>query len=606
MKIHIVQKGDTLWKIAKKYGVNFEELKKMNSQLSNPDMIMPGMKVKVPTTGGLVKKEAPVGKPEAAINLGAKKEMPIVEHPFAKEKPIVKEMPIKEAPIKEMPIKEVPIKEAPIKEVPIKEQPILKEAPKTPYTPKMPLPVVPEIDINNYYMSNMTNMTVKPELPPKPANILPEVKEVPKKEVPIPLPPVEVPIQQPCVPITPVMPGPGFCPPLEFYPQPCMPYAQGGGYPGEMAGYPGYPGAMPGGYPGEIAGYPGYPGAMPGGYPGAMPGGYPGEIAGYPGNPGTPVGGAYPGTYPVHGVAPTVAGAPFVPHFDDESSSFMPQMPVMNPGYNPGAVMGVQNPAQYPAGGYPQMLAGPAAPTGYPEVNPGAAPGGYPGAAPAGYPSAPGGYPGAAPAGYPSAPAGYPGAAPAGYRSAPAGYPSAPVGYPERYPEGMPEGYSQAGYPQAGYSQAGYPQAGYPQAGYPQAGYPVGQQLGNPGEYPVAPGGVNPASGGVPYGAGASYGQTPYGYPPMGGSFEVTEMTGTVGSPAQGLPVGTGAMGDCGCGGPAKGAATNFVPTTPPIYSPPYTGPVNVAQPPYMNPYGIGLEGAYGMPRFVDESNDEN
>ncbi|MED3562177.1 SafA/ExsA family spore coat assembly protein [Bacillus xiapuensis] len=566
MKIHIVQKGDTLWKIAKKYGVNFEELKKMNSQLSNPDMIMPGMKVKVPTTGGMVKKEAPVGKPEAAINLGAKKEMPIVEHPFAKEKPIVKEMPIKEAPIKEMPIKEapikeVPIKEAPIKEVPIKEQPILKEAPKTPYTPKMPLPVVPEIDINNYYMSNMTNMTVKPELPPKPANILPEVKEVPKKEVPIPPPPVEAPIQQPCVPITPVMPGPGFCPPLEFYPQPCMPYAQGGGYPGEIVGYPGYPG-VPGGYPGEIAGY-----------PGAMPGGYPGEIAGYPGNPGAPVGGAYPGTYPgaypVPGVAPTVAGAPFVPHFDDESSSFMPQMPVMNPGYNPGAVMGVQNPAQYPAGGYPQMLAGPAAPTGYPEFNPGAAP-----------------------AGYPSAPAGYPGAV--------------PVGYPERYPEGMPEGYPQAGYSQAGYSQAGYPQAGYSQAGYPQAGYPAGQQLGYPGEYPVAPGGGNPASGGVPYGAGVSYGQTPYGYPPMGGSFEGTEMTGTVGGPAQGLPVGTGAMGDCGCGGPAKGAATNFVPTTPPIYSPPYTGPVNVAQPPYMNPYGIGLEGAYGMPRFVDESNDEN
>ena len=49
VKIHIVQKGDTLWKIAKKYGVNFEELKKMNSQLSNPDMIMPGMKIKVPT-----------------------------------------------------------------------------------------------------------------------------------------------------------------------------------------------------------------------------------------------------------------------------------------------------------------------------------------------------------------------------------------------------------------------------------------------------------------------------------------------------------------------------------------------------------------------------
>src|SRR3954454_11016907 len=121
VKIHIVQKGDTLWKIAKKYGVNFEELKKMNSQLSNPDMIMPGMKVKVPTTGGMIKKEMPMGtKPGAAINQGIKKEMPIAEHPFAKEQP--KPMPIVEAPIKEMPIKEVPI----------------KEAPKAPYIPKMP------------------------------------------------------------------------------------------------------------------------------------------------------------------------------------------------------------------------------------------------------------------------------------------------------------------------------------------------------------------------------------------------------------------------------------------------------------------------------------
>ncbi|MDQ6599798.1 SafA/ExsA family spore coat assembly protein [Bacillus salipaludis] len=563
MKIHIVQKGDTLWKIAKKYGVNFEELKKMNSQLSNPDMIMPGMKVKVPTTGGMVKKEAPVGKPEAAINLGAKKEMPLVEHPFAKEKPIAKEMPIKEMPIKEMPIKEMPIKE-----VPIKEQPIIKEAPKVPYTPKMPLPVVPEIDINNYYMTNMTNMTVKPELPPKPANILPEIKEVPKKEVPV-LPPMEAPVEQPCVPITPVMPGPGFCPPMEFYPQPYMPYQHGGGYPGTLDGYAG----MHGGYP-----------VNPGAYPGA-PG-----VGAYPGAPGV---GAYPGAFPAPGMAPTVAGASFAPHFADESSSFMPHMPVMNPGYNPGAVMGAQNPAQYPVGGYPQMLAGPAAPTGYPEGFPGAGTAGYP-AGPAGFQGAPvgyEGYPGGMPGGFQGAPAGYEGY-PGGM---PGGYQGAPVGYPEAYPGGMPPGYQ--GRP------AGYPE-GYPggiQAGYPQAGYSAGPQGGYPGEYPTAQGAVNPASGGAPYNPGSPYGQTPYGYPPMGSAFESPEMTGAPG----GIPARAG--GDCGCGGPAKGAVTNFVPSTPPIYSAPYTGPVNVAQPPYMNPYGIGPEGAgaYGMPRF-DESNDEN
>ncbi|MED1904520.1 SafA/ExsA family spore coat assembly protein, partial [Cytobacillus firmus] len=179
MKIHIVQKGDTLWKIAKKYGVNFEELKKMNTQLSNPDMIMPGMKIKVPASGGSIKKEAPIGgKPDAKINLGAKKEMPKAEQPFAKEKPITmpkaeapKEKPVKEAPKKEMPKVTAPKVEIP-KEVP-KTAPKAeapKEVPKKPYTPKMPKPIMPEIDINNYYMMNIQ----------QPA---PQQKQLPAKEV---------------------------------------------------------------------------------------------------------------------------------------------------------------------------------------------------------------------------------------------------------------------------------------------------------------------------------------------------------------------------------------------------------------------------------------
>ena len=67
-------------------------------------------------------------------------------------------------------------------------------------------------------------MEVKqPQLPPKPTNILPEVK-VPQKEYPVmpeESPMFEQPQMQPqmqmpqdyCVPITPVMPGSGFCPP---------------------------------------------------------------------------------------------------------------------------------------------------------------------------------------------------------------------------------------------------------------------------------------------------------------------------------------------------------------------------------------------------------
>ncbi|WJV27906.1 SafA/ExsA family spore coat assembly protein [Rossellomorea sp. AcN35-11] len=240
MKIHIVQKGDTLWKIAKKYGVNFEELKQMNAQLSNPDMIMPGMKIKVPTTGGSVKKETQIkyGSKEMP-----KKEMPKAEHPFKEQKPMA--MPVEE---------------------PKKEKP--KEAQK-PFAPKMPQPVVPEIDINNYYMMNMANMQMqkpmqkpmqqakpkpKPQTPPKPTNVLPKAKEQPKPK-PKPKPKQEavqgvqkeeslqMPTQpqggntQPmyynpnnCVPVSPVMPGPGYGAPYGGGMQPGgygMPMGQG-------------------------------------------------------------------------------------------------------------------------------------------------------------------------------------------------------------------------------------------------------------------------------------------------------------------------------------------------------------------------------------------
>lgn len=227
VRIHIVQKGDTLWKIAKKYGVNFEELKKVNSHISNPDLIMPGMKIKVPTTGGPIKK----------------KEMPM---------DVKKEAPIG-AP-KKMPKKEIPKPQPlPIVETP-KEQPkVPEEVPIMPFTPIMPQPSLPEIDVNNYYMVNMANMSLQqlqpqlPQLPqqpqiqpkpqlylkpkplpsPKPIVMeeamesseiveLPEIPQVPEMPL-IPSPPLQGGCYQPmlqcpkcCTPITPVIPGSGL------------------------------------------------------------------------------------------------------------------------------------------------------------------------------------------------------------------------------------------------------------------------------------------------------------------------------------------------------------------------------------------------------------
>ena len=78
MRVHIVQKGDTLWKIAKQYAIGFEELKRLNAHLANPDYIVPGMEIYLPD-----------GSP--------KKEKEVRQQPMVKEQPqpqTVKEQPI--------------------------------------------------------------------------------------------------------------------------------------------------------------------------------------------------------------------------------------------------------------------------------------------------------------------------------------------------------------------------------------------------------------------------------------------------------------------------------------------------------------------------------
>ncbi|WP_095327761.1 SafA/ExsA family spore coat assembly protein [Shouchella clausii] len=65
MRIHIVQKGDTLWKLAQKYEVDYEHLKEANPNLTNPEMLMPGMKVKVPAGSVAVRKEQKKTTPKA-------------------------------------------------------------------------------------------------------------------------------------------------------------------------------------------------------------------------------------------------------------------------------------------------------------------------------------------------------------------------------------------------------------------------------------------------------------------------------------------------------------------------------------------------------------
>jgi spore coat assembly protein SafA len=47
MTIYIVQKGDTLWKIAKRYNVTLDAIIKANN-ITNPDLIYPGQRLIIP------------------------------------------------------------------------------------------------------------------------------------------------------------------------------------------------------------------------------------------------------------------------------------------------------------------------------------------------------------------------------------------------------------------------------------------------------------------------------------------------------------------------------------------------------------------------------
>ncbi|MDQ0339509.1 morphogenetic protein associated with SpoVID [Caldalkalibacillus uzonensis] len=101
MKIHIVQKGDTLWKLAEKYGVDFEKLKQVNTHLADPDQLMPGMKVKIPVGPVPAKKKPP--KDEVAPHPPVKEKPKVVPKPEVKPKV---EVPIPEPKVEVPPKKD--------------------------------------------------------------------------------------------------------------------------------------------------------------------------------------------------------------------------------------------------------------------------------------------------------------------------------------------------------------------------------------------------------------------------------------------------------------------------------------------------------------------
>lgn len=93
VRIHIVQKGETLWRIAKQYGIGLDELKRLNAHLANPDYIVPGMEIILPETGAATPKSTMTKAQQTAPM--SKKEMTTAPKEQL-TKPV--EKPVKEVP----------------------------------------------------------------------------------------------------------------------------------------------------------------------------------------------------------------------------------------------------------------------------------------------------------------------------------------------------------------------------------------------------------------------------------------------------------------------------------------------------------------------------
>lgn len=229
--VHIVVKGDTLWKIARQYGIPFEDLKRVNAHLANPDYIVPGMKIFLPARKaeekpGMNKKpdkkpgqQLPQEKPHQPLPQEKPTQPVKPPIPLPQEKPHVPpaqpNVPPAPTPAPRPPSPPTPAPRptpAPKPPVPTPPAPTPKPpAPKPPEKPQVPVPQPPR-----------PNLPVQPSLPPSTSVPTPPPQPTPPTQppVPIPMPPVSHHMPPYCPPIMPVP-----CGWMPIYDADCYPMA---------------------------------------------------------------------------------------------------------------------------------------------------------------------------------------------------------------------------------------------------------------------------------------------------------------------------------------------------------------------------------------------
>lgn len=231
MRTHIVQKGDTLWKIAKQYGIGFEELKRLNAHLANPDYIVPGMEIILPDEDTTHSKEKTL--PEKAKKIETPPKAKTVETP---PKALPAEVP-KEKPVEKIEKKELPKKEVPVPQIPPMPQPIPVPMPipqqvqpaERPefhfdFSPQFTFPTQPQVVPMPQPTPQQVPMAqpifITPPSQVQPVQEVEKEKVVEKEYIPVPQTHIEY-IPVPCPIYIPCMPQEHFyhpCPPRYPFP----------------------------------------------------------------------------------------------------------------------------------------------------------------------------------------------------------------------------------------------------------------------------------------------------------------------------------------------------------------------------------------------------
>lgn len=108
MKIHFVKQGDTLYEISQKYGVELDALIAANPQLKDPDKLMPGMKIKVPTkAAALIVQPTPEVTPNPAVEAPEMVNAPTVELPVNEKIAMQEETEVNKKVVANAPVKDL-------------------------------------------------------------------------------------------------------------------------------------------------------------------------------------------------------------------------------------------------------------------------------------------------------------------------------------------------------------------------------------------------------------------------------------------------------------------------------------------------------------------